>query len=78
MKKRGTQESIIGTTAGGGLTGSMFAHCAVVGRTAPHKENSCYFDPKKMTGRREWARKLMDEKGGHASMTNDGGVQRKQ
>ena len=60
--KKGTQASSISKRAGGGLTGNMFPHCAAVGRTAPHKNNSCYFDPKKMTDRREWVRKLMDEK----------------
>ena len=50
-------------TAGGGLTGNISPHYAAVGRTAPHKNSSCYFDPKEMTGRRKWARKLMEEKG---------------
>ena len=63
MKNRGTQASSICTTAGGGLTGFVCPHCAAVGRTAPHKNNSCYFNPKKMTERREWDRKFMDEKG---------------
>ena len=63
MKKRWTQASSIGTTIGGGLTGHMCPHCAVVGRTAPQKNDSCYFDPKKMKDRRGWARKLVDEKG---------------
>ena len=63
MKKRGTQASNIGKTAGGGLTGNVRPHCAAVGRTASHKNNSCYFEPKKMMDRREWDRKLMDENG---------------
>ena len=63
MEKRGTQASSIRKMTGGGLVGTVFPYCAVVGRTAPHKNNSCYFDPKKMMDRREWARKLMDEKG---------------
>ena len=63
IKKRGTQASRIGTEAVVGLTGDMCPQCAAVGRTAPHTNNSCYFDPKKMTDRREWARKLMDKKG---------------
>ena len=62
MKNKWTQASNIGTTAGGGLTGNVCPQYAAVGRTAPHKKNSCYFDPKKMIDRREWARKLMDEK----------------
>ena len=51
-----------GTTAGGGMTGNMYPHCYVVGRSALQKNNACYFDPKKMTDMREWARKLMDKK----------------
>ena len=60
MKKKVTQASSIGTTAGGRLTRNVCPHCAVVGKTAPHKNNSCFFDSKKMTDRRDWARKLMD------------------
>ena len=41
---------------------NIYLHCAAVGCIAPHKKNSCYFDPKNMTERREWARKLMDKK----------------
>ena len=63
MKKRGTQASNSGTSAGGGQMGNVCPHCAAVGRTAPNKNNSYYFDPKNMTDRREWARKLMDELG---------------
>ena len=63
MKKKGTQSSSIGTTAGGGLTVNMCPHYAAVRPTAPHKNYPCYFDPKKITDRREWARKLMDKKG---------------
>ena len=63
MKKRGKQASSIGKMAGGGLVETVWTYYAVVGCNAPHKKNSCYFDPKKMTDRREWARKMMDEKG---------------
>ena len=63
MNKKGTKASSIGTRAGCGLTGNVCPHCTEVGRTAPHKNNSCYFDQKRMTDRREWACKLMDEKG---------------
>ena len=63
MKKTWTQASIISTMAGGGLMGTVCPHCAEVGRTAPHKNNSCYFDPNKMTDRRVWAQKWMEEKG---------------
>ena len=63
MKKKCTQSYRIGTTAGGGLMGNVCPHCAAVGRTATHKNNSCYFDAKKMMDKREWVRKLMDKKG---------------
>ena len=63
MKKRWTQASSIGTTEGGGLSRNVCPYFAAVGRTTPHKNNSCYFDPKKMTDIREGSRKLMDEKG---------------
>ena len=63
MKKRGTQASSIGAMKGGGLVGKVCSYCAAVGRTTLHKNNLCYFDPKKMTDRREWAQKLMEEKG---------------
>ena len=62
IKNKGTHSSSIGMTTGGGLTRNMCPHCAAVGRTAPHKNNSCYFKPKKMTDRREWDHKLMNEK----------------
>ena len=54
-KKKGTPTSSIGTTVGGSMIGNVCPHCAVVGRSAPHKNNACYFDPKRMTYRREWA-----------------------
>ena len=63
MKKKGTQASSIGTTVGGVLTGNVCPQSAKVGRTAPHKKNSCSFDPNRMTDIREWACRLMDEKG---------------
>ena len=52
MKNRGIQASNIGITEGGGLTGNMFPHCSAVGRTVQHKNNSCYFDAKRITDRR--------------------------
>ena len=45
MKKKGTQDTRIVTTGGGGLTRNMCPHCTAVGRTAPQKINSYYFDP---------------------------------
>ena len=62
-KKRGIKASRISTMAGVGLVGTVCTHCKAVGRTAPHRKNACYFDPRKMTYQKEWDRKLMDEKG---------------
>ena len=45
------------------MTGNVYPLCTVVERSAPHKKNACYFDPKKMTDKREWACKLMGKKG---------------
>ena len=42
------------------MTGNVCPHCAAVGRSAPHKKCSCYFDPKKMTEPRQLDFKLMD------------------
>ena len=41
----------------------MCPHCAAVGRSATPKKGSCYSNPLKMTDKREWDWKLMDEKG---------------
>ena len=63
MKNRWTQASNSGTATGGGQTGNMCLHCAAIDHTAPHQNNSYYFNPKNMTDRREWAQKFLDEKG---------------
>ena len=47
LKKRGTQASRIGTVAGGILVGTVCTHCEAVGHTVSHRNNACYFDPKK-------------------------------
>ena len=60
LKRRGTQVASVRTFPGG-MT--IFTHCEAFGRTVPHRKQSCYFDPRKMTDRKEWARKLMYEKG---------------
>ena len=38
-------------------------HCEAVGRTEPHRRNSCYFDPKKNKYRMGWEKRLMEAKG---------------
>ena len=63
LKKKWIPTSSSGTTAGGDMTGNVCPHCTVVGCSAPHKNNACYFDPKKMRDRTEWDCKLMDKKG---------------
>ena len=60
LKKRGTQAASVGTFPGGT---TVCTHCEAVGRTVLNRKNACYFDPQKMTDRKDWARKLMDEKG---------------
>ena len=37
-------------------------HCEAIRRTTPHG-NKCFFDPKKITDRKEWAHKLMEKNG---------------
>ena len=49
MKDRGTQASSIRKMARGGLVETVCSYSTVVGRTVTHKNNSCYFDPKKIT-----------------------------
>ena len=63
LKNKGNPNLRDGTNAGGGTAGNRCPHCAAIERSAPHKKGSCYFDPKKMTERREWACTLTDEKG---------------
>ena len=46
-----------------GTTTTICKHCEVVGRKSPHRKNPCYFDPRKMTERKGWVRKFMEEKG---------------
>ena len=38
-------------------------HCSAVGRSAPHRNSNCYFDPRKNEERMSWATKLMEAKG---------------
>ena len=38
-------------------------HCKLVGRSAPHRNNQCFFDPRKNKHRLDWAAKLMEAKG---------------
>ena len=38
-------------------------HCKTVGRSAPHQNNHCFFDPRKNKNRLDWTAKLMEAKG---------------
>ena len=60
LKKKGTPTNS-GATFPGGTT-IICTHCEAVGRTEPHSKNACYFDPRKMMDRKDWERKLMEEK----------------
>ena len=64
LKNRGTQAASVKIFPGGGLVGTtVCTHCEAFGRTAPHRNNACYSDPRNLTDQKEWARKLMDKKG---------------
>ena len=38
-------------------------HSKAVGRSVPHRNNHCFFDPRKNKNRVDWAAKLMEAKG---------------
>ena len=38
-------------------------HCKSVGRSVPHRNNHCFFDPRKNKNRVDWAAELMEAKG---------------
>ena len=38
-------------------------HCKVVGRSVPHRNNYCFFDPRGKKNSVDWAAKLMEAKG---------------
>ena len=38
-------------------------YCKAVGRSVPHRNNHCFFDPRKNKSRVDWAAKLMEAKG---------------
>ena len=57
FKKKGPQE-----TSEKEMEKMICKHCEAVGRTTPH-EKKCFFDPKKITDRKEWARDIMEKNG---------------
>ena len=62
LKKKGgaVTNGVPGT---GGNNFPPCKHCKAVGRTAPHRHNRCYFNPKKNKDRMGWAKRLMKAKG---------------
>ena len=52
-------------------------HCEALGHATP-QEKKCFFDPKKMMYRKEWAQELMKKMEYRARTTNDGGGRLKQ
>ena len=38
-------------------------HCTAVGRSAPHRHNQCFFNPRKNKNRMGWATKIIEAKG---------------
>ena len=61
LKKKGSSSTSRDNVPGGTIT--ICTHWEAVGRTATHRKNACYFDMRKMTDRKDWTRKLMEEKG---------------
>ena len=61
LRKRGGSVTA-GVPGRGGNNSPICKHCAAVGRSAPHRNNKCYFDPRKNEDRMGWATKLMEAK----------------
>ena len=75
LKKIGMQAASVRTFPGGT---TICTHFEVVGRTAPHRKNACYFDPQKLQTEKNGRGKLWMKKAWRARMMNDDGGQRKQ
>ena len=58
LKKKGTSGTN-GATVPGGNNFPTCKHCEAVGQTAPHRNNRCYFDPRKNKDRQGWSKPLM-------------------
>ena len=59
-KKGGAFTAGVPGTGGNNSNSPNCKHCAEVGRSAPHRNNKCYFDPRKNKERMGWATKLME------------------
>ena len=62
LKKKGGSVNT-GVPGTGGNNSPQCKHCAAVGRTAQHQNNTCYFNPRKNKERMGWAKRLMEAKG---------------
>ena len=58
LKKKGTSGTN-GATVPGGDHFPTCKHCEAVGRTAQHRSNRCYFDPRNTKYRQGWEKRLM-------------------
>ena len=61
LKKKGGSVTT-GVPGTGGNNFPPCKHCEAVGRTAPHRQNKCYFDPRNNKERMGWAKRLMEAK----------------
>ena len=55
-KKGGAGTSGVPGTVGTNSKSPLCKHCAAVGRLAPHRNNKCYFDPRKNKERMGWGK----------------------
>ena len=60
LKKKGSSATSGAILPGGNNT--ICTHCEAVSYTAPHRKNACYFDLRKMKDRKDWSKRLMEEK----------------
>ena len=63
LRKKGVSSTASVPNTGDNNT-TICKHCKAVGRSAPHQNNHCLFDPRKNKKRVDWAAKLMEAKGG--------------
>ena len=68
-KKGGTVTAGVPGKGGTNSNSMQYKHCAAVGQSAPHRNNKCYFDPRKNKERMGWAKRLME---GKRIVFNDG------
>ena len=61
LKKKGGSVTA-GVTKTGRNNSPQCKHYAAVGRTAPHRNNKCYFDQRKNKERMGWAKRIIEAK----------------